>query len=202
MRLVPFGEDLARCHVALLLALPCNAAITRCPVMRRPDHLTLQSGKNDAASKPRCLPEANVSECMANADVPGSRCKPHHDVRPAYRALFLGAGPQMQCGVGQFTRLLCETIEKLEPGSSTTLTLTRSEGSFAEIWRAVGIGAKRGLQLSDRGLEARDRSAAAGARFCAAARRGDRPDPARMGRPALAAPHHLSFRRCCSPIPS
>src|SRR5882757_2494585 len=55
-----------------------------------------------------------------------------------YRALFLGAGPQMQCGVGYFTRLLQETVEKLEPGSSTTLTLTRSEGSFSEIWHAVG----------------------------------------------------------------
>jgi glycosyltransferase involved in cell wall biosynthesis len=57
---------------------------------------------------------------------------------PAYQALFLGAGPQMQCGVGQFTRLLQETIEKLDPGNSTTLTLTRSEGSAAEIWHAVG----------------------------------------------------------------
>jgi glycosyltransferase involved in cell wall biosynthesis len=57
---------------------------------------------------------------------------------PAYQALFPGAGPQMQCGVGQFTRLLCETIEKLDPGSCTTLTLTRSEGSVADIWRAVG----------------------------------------------------------------
>ena len=44
----------------------------------------------------------------------------------------------MHCGVGQFTRLLQETIEKLEPGTSATLTLTRSEGSLAEIWRAVG----------------------------------------------------------------
>jgi glycosyltransferase involved in cell wall biosynthesis len=57
---------------------------------------------------------------------------------PAYQALFLGAGPQMQCGVGQFTRLLGETIEKLDPGSSTTLALTRSEGSVADIWRATG----------------------------------------------------------------
>jgi glycosyltransferase involved in cell wall biosynthesis len=54
-----------------------------------------------------------------------------------YKALFLGAGPQMQCGVGQFTRLLHEAIEKLDPGS-TALTLTRSDGSIAEIWRAVG----------------------------------------------------------------
>src|SRR6204780_5568649 len=55
-----------------------------------------------------------------------------------YPTLLLGAGPQMLCGVGQFTRLLHENIEKLDPGSSTTLTLTRSEGSVAEIWRAVG----------------------------------------------------------------
>src|ERR1700716_1158738 len=57
---------------------------------------------------------------------------------PAHRALFLGAGPQMQCGVGQFTRLLQETIEKLEPASCTSLTLTRTEGRVGELWRAVG----------------------------------------------------------------
>ncbi len=54
-----------------------------------------------------------------------------------YQALFLGAGPQMQCGVGQFTRLLCEAIEKLAPGSCTTLTLTRSEGTVADIRGAI-----------------------------------------------------------------
>ena len=57
---------------------------------------------------------------------------------PEYQALFLGAGPQMQCGVGQFTRLLYETIEKLDLNRCTTLTLTRSEGSVTGIWRAVG----------------------------------------------------------------
>ena len=57
---------------------------------------------------------------------------------PAYQALFLGAGPQMQCGVGQFTHLLGEAIEELDPGHCATLTLTRSEGTIAEIWRAVG----------------------------------------------------------------
>jgi glycosyltransferase involved in cell wall biosynthesis len=57
---------------------------------------------------------------------------------PEYQALFLGAGPQMHCGVGQFTRLLGEASEKLDPGSCATLTLTRSEGSATEIWRAVG----------------------------------------------------------------
>jgi glycosyltransferase involved in cell wall biosynthesis len=55
-----------------------------------------------------------------------------------YEALLLGAGPQMQCGVGQFTRLLCEAIRKLGSDRSTALTLTRSEGSIADIWRAVG----------------------------------------------------------------
>jgi glycosyltransferase involved in cell wall biosynthesis len=57
---------------------------------------------------------------------------------PAYQALFLGAGPQMQCGVGQFTHLLGEAIEELDPGQCTTFTLARSEGTIAEIWRAVG----------------------------------------------------------------
>ncbi len=57
---------------------------------------------------------------------------------PTYRALFLGAGPQMQCGVGQFTRLLQEEIERSAPGSHTALTLTRTDGSFRDIWRAVG----------------------------------------------------------------
>src|SRR4051794_25549302 len=57
---------------------------------------------------------------------------------PATQALFLSAGPHMTCGVGQFTRLLRETLEKLEPGSCTSLTLTRNDGTLSEIWRAVG----------------------------------------------------------------
>ena len=44
----------------------------------------------------------------------------------------------MHCGVGQFTRLLQETIDKLEPGAGTALTLTQTEGRIGEIWRAVG----------------------------------------------------------------
>src|SRR6478672_3695751 len=75
---------------------------------------------------------------MANADVPGNRASHTMTSDPRYRALFLGAGPQMQCGIGHFTRLLYVTIEKTEPGSNTSLTLTRSEGSFVDIWRAVG----------------------------------------------------------------
>ena len=55
-----------------------------------------------------------------------------------FAALFLGAGVQMRCGVGQFTQLLSEAVDRLDPGRCTTLTLTRSEGSIADIWRAVG----------------------------------------------------------------
>lgn len=57
--------------------------------------------------------------------------------KPAYRALFMTAG-QMPCGVGQFTMRLLEAIEKIEPGSSATLTLTGESFSLAAIWRAVG----------------------------------------------------------------
>lgn len=55
-----------------------------------------------------------------------------------FKALFLDAGEQMHCGVGQFTRLLRDAVEALDPGRSATLTLTRSEGGFSDIWRAVG----------------------------------------------------------------
>lgn len=76
---------------------------------------------------------------MANADVfekaAGNRTM---TLEPAYQALFLGAGPQMQCGVGQFTRILFETTERIDPRSCTTLTLTHGQGSSAEIWRTIG----------------------------------------------------------------
>jgi glycosyltransferase involved in cell wall biosynthesis len=75
---------------------------------------------------------------MANTDVQKRRRRGTMTSEPAYQALFLGAGPQMQCGVGHFTRLLQDAVEKLAPGSCTALTLTRSEGSAVDIWRAVG----------------------------------------------------------------
>jgi hypothetical protein len=56
----------------------------------------------------------------------------------AFAALFLTAGPHMQCGIGQFTLRLNEATETLDPGSTATLALTRTEGSLAGIWRAVG----------------------------------------------------------------
>ncbi|WJR79502.1 glycosyltransferase [Bradyrhizobium sp. NP1] len=66
--------------------------------------------------------------------MPAAREMPKH---PAFRTLLLGAGPQMQCGVGQFTLRLGEALEKLAPGETTSLTLTRTEGSIAAIWRAT-----------------------------------------------------------------
>ncbi len=44
----------------------------------------------------------------------------------------------MQCGVGQFTRLLQDAVDAIEPGSCASLTLTKSEGTLSDIWRAVG----------------------------------------------------------------
>lgn len=58
---------------------------------------------------------------------------------PQNRTLFVGAGSQMHCGVGQFARSLSEAIEKLEPGRCEALCLTRSEGTFSEIWRATSL---------------------------------------------------------------
>ena len=111
--------------------------------------------------------------------------------KPQYRALFFGAGDEMQCGVGQFTRLLGETIEKIDPGSSTTLTLTRAARVSRRHLARRRLGAKRGLQFPDRGLETGDLPSATGAGDGAAAAAQDCPDSARMGRAALAAPDHL-----------
>src|ERR1700753_3910811 len=58
--------------------------------------------------------------------------------KPAVQALFLGAGDEMQCGVGHFTRLLGENVGRLSPDAATTLTLTRSKGTTSDIWQAVG----------------------------------------------------------------
>ena len=60
------------------------------------------------------------------------------DPEPTYPALFLTAWPQMQCGVGQFTRLLQQTVESSELGSTTALTLTRSEGWTYPRLKIVG----------------------------------------------------------------
>src|SRR3954465_7443355 len=75
---------------------------------------------------------------MANADVSTTGRCDRMTATLRYRTLFLGAGAEMQCGVGQFTRRLGETVEKLDPGSTATLTLTREDGTLADIWRATG----------------------------------------------------------------
>ena len=156
----------------------------------------------------RRLPEANVwqvwltpvfiSARFLNANRDPLRLKTLLETRrrtmtgeTRYRALFLGAGPQMHCGVGQFTRLLQETIEKLEPGSSTTLTLTRDEGSLAEIWRAVGSAQSVVCNFPIVAWKRVMFAPLAGDGDRPAAPAQGRPDPARMGRAALAAPHHL-----------
>ena len=97
----------------------------------------------------------------------------------------------MHCGVGQFTRLLQETIEKLEPGSSATLTLTRSEGSLAEIWRAVGSAQSVVCNFPIVAWKRVMFAPLAGDGDRPAAPAQGRPDSARMERAALAAPHHL-----------
>lgn len=54
------------------------------------------------------------------------------------KTLFLGAGDEMRCGVGHFTSLLQQAIERLRPGRTASLALTRRDGSIAAIWRALG----------------------------------------------------------------
>ena len=76
---------------------------------------------------------------MANADVHPKALPPHHDFRTRIPVHCFSARDRKCNAVsGNLPALLGETIEKLDPGSSTTLTLTRSEGSVAEIWRAIG----------------------------------------------------------------
>jgi glycosyltransferase involved in cell wall biosynthesis len=57
--------------------------------------------------------------------------------RQTVQALFLDAGPQMQCGVGQFSLRLSGTIETIAAGSTASLTLTREQGSISAITQAV-----------------------------------------------------------------
>src|SRR5437667_12800770 len=75
---------------------------------------------------------------MSNATISITGRRDSMSATPRYQALFRGAGAAMQCGVWQFTRRLGETIETLSPGSTTTLTLTREDGTLADIWLATG----------------------------------------------------------------
>jgi glycosyltransferase involved in cell wall biosynthesis len=52
--------------------------------------------------------------------------------------VFLGAGSEMQCGVGHFTQRLADVMERRTPGDCTELTLTRTEGTVSGLWQVVG----------------------------------------------------------------
>jgi glycosyltransferase involved in cell wall biosynthesis len=55
----------------------------------------------------------------------------------AGQVIFLGAGPQMQCGVGHFTQGLSDAFERLDPGIRVDIGFTQSSGTLAEFWRAL-----------------------------------------------------------------
>jgi glycosyltransferase involved in cell wall biosynthesis len=57
--------------------------------------------------------------------------------RAVNQAVFLGAGEDMRCGVGHFTRILSDAVRRVDPRRYATLSLTRTTGSFREIWRAI-----------------------------------------------------------------
>ena len=126
---------------------------------------------------------------MANADF--ERPRGTMTSEPAYQALFLGAGPHMT--------VRRRAIHPAAAGDGRKARTRQLHFVNPDAHRRLGrrhlargrIGAKRGLQLPDRGLEARDVRGRCWRwrwRGCAAARRSD---SARMGRAALAAPHHL-----------
>lgn len=52
--------------------------------------------------------------------------------------VFLGAGPEMQCGVGHFTQRLAQAMERATPGRCVEFPLTRSEGSLPALWKLIG----------------------------------------------------------------
>lgn len=56
---------------------------------------------------------------------------------PAASLHLLGAG-QPPCGIGDFSRLLLDTLQEDEPGLHDALTIEPRRFSLAEVWRAVG----------------------------------------------------------------
>lgn len=57
---------------------------------------------------------------------------------PVGTALFLDAGLNMSCAVGQFSGLLFSGMQKQSPGNPFSLSLTTSDGRLLDIWHAVG----------------------------------------------------------------
>ena len=53
-------------------------------------------------------------------------------------ALFLDAGLQMTCAVGQFSQLLFRGIQQHSPATTFALSLTRTDGRLRDIWHSVG----------------------------------------------------------------
>lgn len=59
------------------------------------------------------------------------------DAVMARQVICLGAGAEMQCGVGHFTQGLSDQLERLEPGLRVDVSFTRSSGTLGEFWRAL-----------------------------------------------------------------
>jgi glycosyltransferase involved in cell wall biosynthesis len=51
--------------------------------------------------------------------------------------ICLGAGAQMQCGVGHFTQGLSDALERLDPGIRTDISFTRDEGTIGGFWSSL-----------------------------------------------------------------
>lgn len=84
------------------------------------------AGPNQSHLPPSTLAPVQSSSTVARDEI-GQR-----------QVLFLGAGVEMQCGVGHFTQGLSDAMERLYPGTRTEFTLTRQTGTLAALWRAVG----------------------------------------------------------------
>src|SRR5581483_6903873 len=162
MRRIPIGKHGPECHVHALLRCsllgprPFRNAVSRSSavLMRDGGAISPHNLARRAQGKAKACNGTQPSRSKANAtellSLQSFRFRETIQSAPAKsyfrcmtlpsttRALILGAGPQMQCGVGQFTLRLAETLEKLEPGSTAALTLSQTQGSLVEIWRGVG----------------------------------------------------------------
>ena len=138
----------------------------------------------------RRLPEANVWQVWLTPDVPGN-LQPHDD----WRNPISGAVSRR----GTADALRRRPVHAPVAGNDRKARARQQRDVNPDAQRRLAcrdlargrLGAKRGLQFSDRGLEARDVRAAAGDGDRPAAPAQGRPDSARMERAALAAPHHL-----------
>lgn len=77
------------------------------------------------------LPTPTGAGIAAGRDVPAG------DAVARRQVICLGAGAEMQCGVGHFTQGLSDQLEQLEPGLRVDVSFTRSGGTLGEFWRAL-----------------------------------------------------------------